>query len=324
MMTQKTNPKQKQKKRPKKNINGWLIIDKGRDIGSTDVVNKVKYLSKAKKVGHAGTLDPMATGILPIALGEATKTVPYAQDAIKTYSFDIKWGIETDSLDADGDVIETCEQIPSETEMQACLSEFIGEITQTPPAFSAIKINGERAYDLARAGKKVEIKSRQVMIHDLIYLGKGDETGTNRFQVTCGKGTYVRSLARDIAHKLGSLGHLTYLRREKVGVFNLSRAISLDAFEKIVQSAPAEEVILPVETALDDIPVLAISGEQAKRLRTGQQIRMVTRQDIESLEQAKIGFKAKAQTALARLPTHAVGLIEVNGIKIKAVRLFNL
>lgn len=261
------------RKRRGQPIHGWLVIDKPGGMTSAQVVSRVKRTLDAAKAGHGGTLDPMATGILPIALGEATKTVSYIMDGTKRYRFTITWGDATDTDDAEGAVIESCALRPSEADIQAVLSEFVGSIEQTPPAYSAIKIDGKRAYELARTGQKVELKSRHVRIDAFTFIGAPDPDH-GEFEVTCGKGTYVRSLARDIARRLGTLGHISSLRRIAAGPFDESGAISLESLETLVHSAPASDYLLAVETALDDIPALILNAAQADHLRHGRPVRV--------------------------------------------------
>lgn len=303
-------------------LNGWIILDKPLEMTSTSAVNKVRYLLNANKAGHGGTLDPLATGILPIALGEATKTINHIQDGQKTYHFTVTWGQATDTDDAEGDVIETHDHRPVEKDIIAILPNFTGLIEQVPPKFSAIKINGERAYDLARAGKPVEMKSRSAMIYDIQLIKHDNDTAT--FEVLCGKGTYMRSLARDIALKLGTVGHVTYLRRLKVGVFDENMSISLDDLEKRVQDAPADTILHPVETALDDIPDLALTPAEAARLRNGQAIQFISRADIARLHKAGIETPANDCTALAKSDDTPIAVVAVMGVEIRPVRVLNL
>lgn len=255
----------------KKAINGWLVVDKPVGMTSTKVVSIVKRLTRAQKVGHAGTLDPMASGVLPIALGEATKTVQYAMNAAKQYQFTVKFGIETDSYDADGNITNSGGRIPSEQEINSVMGDFIGDIEQTPPAYSAIKVDGKRAYDLARVGQDVELKSRKVHIDSLELTGNPSPDEFS-FTVNCGKGTYVRALARDIAYKLGTYGHLTMLRRSKVGKFWVANAILLEKLEEIVHNGALFEELMPVETALDDILVFNINKAASDKIRNGQKL----------------------------------------------------
>ncbi len=256
-------------------IHGWLVLDKPLDLTSTKAVGIVRRIFNAQKAGHAGTLDPLATGILPIALGEATKTVNYVMEGGKEYEFTVKWGSETSTDDLEGEVTSTSLKRPSLEEVEEVLPLFLGTILQTPPAYSAIKINGKRAYDLARSGEEVEIASREVRIDDLLIKSHiEDEEMT--LVAKCGKGTYIRALARDIGRELGCLGHVTRLRRIKSGPFTENMSISLEKLEELSHSAAARDVLLeqlcPIETALDDIPALAINEDDASRVRLGQAV----------------------------------------------------
>ncbi len=279
-----------------KKIDGWLIIDKPAGITSTAVVAAVKRLFDAAKAGHGGTLDPLATGVLPIALGQATKTVPYVMDGKKAYRFSLQFGEARSTDDSEGEVIATSEHRPSDEEIKAALSHFIGTIDQVPPAFSAIKIDGERAYDLARAGQKVELKARKVWIEDF-RLVERPSPDVAIFEVSCGKGAYMRSLARDLAEKLGSVGHIAALRRLSVGPFHESQAILLASLQGLGHSPAAFEHINPVETALDDIPALALIGTEAQRLRSGQPIALLGRQDGARVGQLPPGGIVRAMSA---------------------------
>ncbi|VAV89057.1 tRNA pseudouridine(55) synthase [hydrothermal vent metagenome] len=251
-------------------LDGWLAIDKPLAMGSTQVVGKCRWLTKAQKVGHGGTLDPLATGILPIAFGEATKTIPFIMDARKTYDFTVTFGEARATDDAEGAVTATSDNRPMQDDILTALPDFIGRITQTPPIYSAVKIDGRRAYDLARAGEEVTIKSREVDVYGLELLSFDGEQAMLR--VHCGKGTYVRSLARDLAVKLGTVGYVSALRRTRVGPFDLTMSISLEKLEDISHSAPPEEWILPVVTVLDDILALAVTEEEARLLSHGQRL----------------------------------------------------
>ncbi|MFC4348720.1 tRNA pseudouridine(55) synthase TruB [Kordiimonas lipolytica] len=250
-------------------VDGWLVIDKPLGITSSGVVGKVKFLTKAQKVGHGGTLDPLASGVLPIGLGEATKTMPFIVDASKEYAFTVKFGTATDSDDLEGEIIESGGRIPAEDEILEVLPRFTGSIEQIPPAYSAIKVDGQRAYKLARDGELVELKARPVEIQELSLVSFDLDKGEAAFHVTCGKGTYVRSLARDIARAVGSCGHVVALRRLRVGPFGLKDAISLEKLEELGHSAPAQDYVSPITTALDDIPAVAVTDEEAKRIRCG-------------------------------------------------------
>ena len=268
--------KKTQKKREKRDVHGWIILDKPIGMTSTHAVAVAKRLFTARRVGHAGTLDPLASGLLPIALGEATKTVPFVMDGRKTYRFTVRWGEERDTDDAEGRVVATSEARPTEEAVRAALPAFTGTISQVPPKFSAIKIEGERAYDLARDGQEVTLEARPVDIHGL-SLTQVPDADTAVFEAECGKGTYVRALARDIGRVLGCHGHVTALRRTQVGPFDENDMISLAELEALCQKAAAGEgsladALLPVETALDDIPALAVSRADAARLQRGQAV----------------------------------------------------
>ncbi len=252
-------------------ISGWAIVDKPQGLTSTQVVGKLRRFFNAQKVGHAGTLDPLATGILPIAFGEATKTIPFTVDAEKQYRFTALWGEARDTDDAEGDVTETSDVRPTRQAILEALPQFIGTISQVPPQFSAIKINGERAYDLARSGEVVELTSREVEIFAFALIDIPDADHAS-FEISCGKGTYVRSLVRDLAQKLGTFGHVSALRRLAVGGFDETCAKPLDIWEELGHIPPASQHLLPVETALDDIPALAITSVDASRLRNGQAV----------------------------------------------------
>ena len=258
------------KRKNGKPVHGWVNLDKPYDFGSTKAVGRVRWLLEAQKAGHAGTLDPLATGVLPIALGEATKTVPYLMDADKAYTFDIRFGHETTTGDVEGEATEDSKHRPTVAELEAAIPAFTGTIEQVPPMFSAIKIHGKRAYDLARAGEAVEISSRTVRIDALTLEGFDGETA--RLSVECGKGTYVRSLARDLARAVGSRGHVTYLRRTRVGSFTEATAIGLDALEGMDYAARVA-ALAPIDCALDDIPVLAVGTDEAADLKLGRAVR---------------------------------------------------
>ena len=297
-------------------LDGWLVIDKALEMTSTQVVGKCRWLTKAQKVGHGGTLDPLATGILPIAFGEATKTIPFIVDARKTYEFTVTFGEARSTDDAEGEVTATSDIRPTEGDILDALPSFIGRITQVPPTYSALKIGGRRAYDLARAGEVVELKSREVDVFSLNLLSYDGDQATLR--MTCGKGTYVRSLARDLAKKLGSVGYVSTLRRTRVGPFDLKLSISLDKLQELGHSAPPEEWILPVVTVLDDILALAVTEEQAKLLSQGQQL--------------KIPDPMEPGIIRVMTDTRLVALCDVepapesndDGMIIKPVRVFNL
>ncbi len=267
-------------------LNGWIILDKPLGLGSTQGVSAVKRALReggyAKvKVGHGGTLDPLATGVLPIALGEATKLAGRMLDASKIYDFTIGFGSQTDTLDLEGKVVAVSDVRPTLEQVEAVLPAFTGPITQVPPAYSALKIDGQRAYDLARAGEEVVIKARDVTIRELRVSASPREHDLAEITLTAhvSKGTYIRSLARDIATALGTVGHVAMLRRSKAGPFSLEQAISLDILSNNAKDRRLEDIILPLRTALDDIPALALSPEQARLLKHGQVLSGIAGQD---------------------------------------------
>ncbi len=259
-------------------VSGWLILDKPYDFGSTEAVAKIKWLFKAQKAGHAGTLDPLASGMLPIALGDATKTVPYVMDGRKIYEFTVTWGEERTTDDLEGEVTRSSEKRPAADAIQAILGDYTGVIQQIPPQFSAIKIAGERAYDLAREGEAVEIPSREVEIHRLTLIGCPDEN-TAAFEVECGKGTYVRALARDFGRQLGCFGHISALRRTFVAPFGEDDMVplaDLTALEEIADEAERlaalDAFLIDTGEALSSLPQIVINDDQAHRLRMGNPI----------------------------------------------------
>jgi len=267
-------------------MHGWIILDKPLGLGSTQAVAAVKRNLRSAgfgkvKVGHGGTLDPLATGVLPIALGEATKLCGRMLDASKTYDFTISFGTQTSGLDAEGEVVATSDQRPTLAQVEAALAQFIGPIAQIPPAHSAIKIDGKRAYDLARAGAVVAMKSRNVTVHDLYIRSVATVGALNAVTLTAdvSKGTYIRSLARDIAYALGTVGHVSMLRRTRAGPFNLQSAISLDKLNAFGQGAIQEDIILPIEAGLVDIPALNLSPEQARAVQQGRVVTGIAMKD---------------------------------------------
>ena len=311
-------------------LHGWIILDKSVGLGSTTAVSAVKRILREAgepktKVGHGGTLDPLASGVLPIALGEATKLAGRMLDATKAYAFTIKFGEETDTLDTEGEVVATSDVRPTLAEVEAVLPRFTGPIEQVPPAYSALKIAGKRASDRARAGEEVELKSRSVTIYDLVVRhpresgGPASATGQRDSRVgghdevtleaTVSKGTYIRSLARDIAHALGTVGHVSYLRRTRAGPFGLEQAVSLDFLTEIAKARQLTRAVLPLQAALDDIPAHPVTPEQAQLLRHGQQL---------------FGFPAKPGLCMATLEGTPVALVEASADGLKVVRGFNL
>lgn len=271
-------------------ISGWIVLDKPLNMGSTDCVSKIKWLFKAAKCGHAGTLDPLATGMLPIALGEATKTVPYVMDGTKTYRFAVTWGAQTTTDDLEGEVTDTSDNRPSEDDIKAILNNYTGDIQQIPPKYSAIKINGERAYKLARSGEEVEIKPREVSIYKIEIIETRDENVTV-FEAECGKGTYVRSLARDMGKDLGCFGHISELRRTSVEPFNEDDLIPLSKLIELEGNLEGlDEEVLPTGIVLDELTEVPISKEQAQRVRAGNPVLLIGRDAIIQADEAFASF----------------------------------
>ncbi len=259
-------------RKKKGTVHGWVVLDKPYGMTSTQAVGAMKRIFGTPKAGHAGTLDPLASGMLPIALGEATKTVPYVMDGDKVYRFTVRWGIETTTDDTEGEAVRTSDVRPSADDIDAILDEFEGEIMQTPPAFSAIKVDGERAYDLARAGETVELQARPITVHRLDLIDCPD-ADTAVFEAECGKGTYVRAIARDMGRRLGSAGHVIELRRLLVGPFGEEDLVTLDELEAaLTEQGDALALLTPIEAALADLPQLEVTADQAVRLRNGNPV----------------------------------------------------
>lgn len=305
-------------------VHGWIVLDKPADLGSTQAVSRVRRLFNARKAGHAGTLDPLASGILPIALGEATKTVPFAQEGEKAYLFTVRWGASTTTQDAEGDIVAESDVRPARAAIEAALPAFVGEIEQAPPQYSAIKVDGERAYDLARAGVEVDLDARIVRIDSLRLL---DAPGPDLavFEMTCGKGAYVRAVARDLAAALGAEGHVAALRRTRVGPFGLDRAVTLDRLEDLVHKDAALDALLPVETALDDIPALAVTEGEAFQLRQGRPIVLPPRRasELRDLRRPRmIAGKDYSKAVLAMEGGRAVAIGEARAGSFSPVRVF--
>ena len=298
-------------------VSGWICLDKAYDFGSTQAVGKVRWLFNAQKAGHAGTLDPLATGILPIALGEATKTVPFMMDADKAYRFTIEWGRSTTTLDREGATTAESDVRPTREQVEAALPAFLGEIQQIPPNYSAVKVDGERAYDLARAGEDFELKARAVTIHSARVSAVPDADHIE-IEIECGKGTYVRSIVRDLAGALGACAHVSQLRRTRVGPFREDRAITLENLENLSHKAALPEVLLPVETALDDIPALAVTAEDAFRLAQGRPIVLVPRQ----VETLKARLTGGSRLVSAMEGDRLVALAEMRAGRLNPVRVF--
>ena len=301
-----------------KAIHGWIIIDKPGGLSSNAVVGRVRRLTGAAKVGHAGTLDPMATGVLPMALGEATKIVSYLMDGAKAYRFTVRWGEQRNTDDAEGEVVATSDARPAKEQILAVLGNFIGDIEQVPPVFSAIKIEGKRAYALARADQAPEMKPRTIHIEDLKLLSVVDADHAE-FEAVSGKGAYMRSLARDLGTALGTVGHIAQLRRIAVGPFDEKQAISLDKLESLRHSAPLSEHLLPVETVLVDIPALALTETEARKLSQGQAIPVLpvaSRSPLKNIGQGDV-VRVMAEGRL-------VALAKINGGEIRPFRVMNL
>src|ERR1700761_368858 len=307
-------------------VSGWVVLDKPYDLGSTQAVGRVRRLYEAQKAGHAGTLDPLATGVLPIALGEATKTVPYLMDADKAYVFTVEWGSSTTTLDREGEVTARSDVRPTPEAAAEALKAFVGEIQQVPPAFSAIKVDGERAYDLAREGVEVELKARTVVIHSAGVSAVPDPDHVE-ITIECGKGTYVRSIVRDLAEALGACAHVSQLRRTRVGPFRAEVAIPLEKLETFIYEGRGSEALLPVETALDDIPALAVTNEDAFRLKQGRSIVLLPRQ-VETLRPLlsprTIGGLDASRTVLATSGGKAAALCELRAGRLSPTRVFLL
>jgi tRNA pseudouridine55 synthase len=293
-------------------LHGWIIIDKPVGLGSTQAVAAVKRILREAgepktKVGHGGTLDPLASGVLPIALGEATKLAGRMLDASKEYEFTVRFGDETDTLDAEGAVVETSPHRPAPAEVEAMLPRFSGAIEQVPPAYSALKIEGKPAYERSRAGEQLKMVARNVTVHELRVLETTADEVT--LSATVSKGTYIRSLARDLARALGTVGHVTMLRRTRAGPFGLERAISLDFLANAAKARQLDGAVLPLTAALDDIPALPVTPGQAQLLRHGQKL---------------AGFPATPGLALATDDDRPVALVEASADGLRVVRGFNL
>jgi tRNA pseudouridine55 synthase len=293
-------------------LNGWIILDKPVGIGSTPCVSAVKRALREAgepktKVGHGGTLDPLASGVLPIAIGEATKLAGRMLDARKTYEFTVEFGIETDTLDLEGQAVATSDVRPARDQIELVLDSFRGEIDQVPPAYSALKVDGKAAYARVRAGEQVELATRKVTIVDLQLHSALEDSAT--FLASVSKGTYIRSLARDLACALNTVGHVTMLRRTRAGPFGLEKAISLDFLAEAAKARRLTEMVLPLEAALDDIPALPVTPDQAQLLRFGQRL---------------AGFPDKPGLQLATEGGRPVALVEAAADGLKVVRGFNI
>jgi tRNA pseudouridine55 synthase len=299
-------------------VHGWLVLDKRQGMSSSQAVTAVRRLLDAAKAGHGGTLDPLATGVLPIALGEATKTVAWVMAGRKTYRFTLRWGEARDSDDAEGRLTATSAVRPKREAIEAALSGFVGMIAQRPPIFSALKLGGERAYDLARAGTPVGLAERPVEIASLRLIGQLDGDH-DELEAVVGKGTYIRALARDLGAALGTLAHITALRRLAVGRFHVEAAISLDNLAALGHSAAASGHLLPIDAALDDIPALALTEAEAHRLRCGQAVTPLRPSD-----RARIDQLGDGATVYATIGGKVVALAEIAAGGLRPVRVLNL
>lgn len=298
-------------------VSGWLAIDKPVGPSSAAIVAKVLRETGAAKAGHGGTLDPLASGILPIALGDATKTVSYVMDGAKTYRWTVRWGENRTTLDAEGEATAVSDVRPTQDAIEASLAAFQGEITQIPPIYSALKVDGARAYDLARQGAEVEMTPRRVMIHDYRLLDMPDADHA-RFEARVGKGTYIRALARDLAASLGACGYVSDLRRTACGPFDESNAICLETLAGLGHGPALRGLLLPVETALDDIPALALTPSEAHRLRTGQFLALDALEIGEHPKQLSEGSVVRAMEA-----GQLVALAQMDGGLIRPKRVFS-
>ena len=304
-------------------VHGWVVVDKPAGVTSTQAVAIVRKVFDAKKAGHAGTLDPLATGVLAVALGEATKTVPFAQDAEKTYRFIARWGVATDTDDAEGKPVSTSDKRPTRAEIEAALPRFIGEVTQVPPAYSAIKVDGARAYDLAREGESVVLAPRTVAIHEARLLEMADPDHSC-FEMRCGKGAYVRAWIRDLAIALGTYGHVAALRRSRIGAFTEKDAVPLESLRGFMHSPAAFEHLRPLSTALDGIPALAVTGPDAVRLRSGNPILMRANLFARITESLSEGSDLEGLTVyLSTGDDEPVALAALESGELRPFRVFN-
>lgn len=310
--------KQSTSKKPREKINGWLILDKPAGLSSTQALGRVKWEFNADKAGHGGTLDPFATGVLPIAFGEATKLINHVLDGKKSYAFTAVWGEARDTDDCTGKVIGTSTARPTPDAIKEAIKKFTGTFQQMPPQYSALHVNGERAYDLARAGETVELKTREVTLTRFDYISSPDEHSAD-FIVNCTKGTYIRSLARDLGHVLGCFGHVKTLNRLACGPFTLAQAISLESIEKIGQKEGGLErfqaVLLPLATVLDDIPALAVNEVETRRLRQGQHV---------VVHPLRVASMQTTEFIMVKHGDECVALAKCDGHIVHPVRVFHL
>jgi tRNA pseudouridine55 synthase len=296
-------------------IHGWLCLDKPAGMTSTAAVSRVRRITRAQKVGHGGTLDPLATGVLPIAMGEATKTVAYAMEGRKHYRFTARLGEARTTDDAEGEILATSEHRPTTAEIAAALPAFVGQIEQVPPRFAAVKVGGERAYDLARRGELVQLPPRTVLVERFDLVERPDPDHVT-FDLLCGRGTYVRALVRDLGERLGCLGHVVALRRLQVGPFRIEDAVALTALEQLVADDALPQALLPVGVALSDLPALSLTQPQVDRLRAGQTIRVAPG--------LLVGEPDADATVRAMAAGRMIALARLHGSELSPVRVFNL
>lgn len=300
-------------------LSGWLVLDKAHDVGSTEAVSKAKWLFQAQKAGHAGTLDPLATGVLPIAFGEATKTVPYIMDAHKRYRFTARWGAATTTDDLEGEIMMRSEVRPDRAALERLLPEFTGRIEQVPPRFSAVKIAGARAYDIARDGQEAALRARPIDIHTLTIVDMPSSNETV-FEAETGKGAYIRALVRDMARAFGGHGHVSALRRLQVGPFLAEDSVTIERLEALSLMDDRDAVLAPLSAALGSLPQAAIDGPQADKLRRGQAA-IIAPPDAKGVRGDRIGVVG---AVLAVLHNEPVAICELDGLKLKPTRVFNL
>ena len=305
-----------------KKINGWIILDKQIGMSSRTAVTKISKILKIKKVGHGGTLDPLASGVLPIAVGEATKVISFIQDKKKSYSFTIKWGETTETDDLEGAVLERSDIRPNIKQINSVIPSFIGQILQKPPIYSAIKVNGQRSYKLARKNIEVNHEFRKVEIYDLI-LKKIINLDKAEFEVKCGKGTYVRSLAKDLAEKLHTKGHVIQLRRLSVGNFEEKDTILIDFTKEIIHSPMIFNKILPIETVLDDIPALVLNKTEARQIKQGQKLELNSLENIDHFLKKNPNYN-KFEKIYAVENNDPIALITIYEGIVKPARIINL
>lgn len=315
----------RQRRKKGRPINGWLCIDKPVGMTSTAAVGFVKRVTQAQKAGHGGTLDPLATGVLPIALGEATKTVSFVMDGEKRYRFTMRLGAATDTDDSEGEIVETSEIRPETVAIEAALPDFVGSIQQTPPCFAAVKIAGERAYDIARRGETVVLEPRTVLVHELELVERPDDDHVV-LDLTCGKGTYVRAIARDLGRQLGCLGHVTALRRTQVGAFEAEHAVRPETLERLIADESFPQVLRPLKDALSALPSLALTEPQAERLAAGRTIRVAPHMVSGSSLAAGPGLDGEPEerTIRAMARGDVIALARLSGEELSPLRVFNM